>query len=98
MSYQEMMIEYARRRMDDSKRGDVAAMVQADVEARAVMGKRKYGTRLRPYNGRSALWDAYQEALDLCMYLRQAIEEWAEKGNADESQPEPKEAPHEDPR
>lgn len=27
------------------------------------------------HNGRDALVDAYQEALDLTMYLRQAIEE-----------------------
>jgi len=33
----------------------------------------KYGTYLQTHNGRDALWDAYQEAMDLCMYLRQAI-------------------------
>jgi hypothetical protein len=35
----------------------------------------KYGTHLQPYNGRDALWDAYEEALDLCLYLRQALME-----------------------
>lgn len=54
---------------------DIARLVQRDVEARARMGNKKYGERLKPNNGRKALWDAYQEALDLCMYLRQAIEE-----------------------
>lgn len=35
------------------------------------MGEQKYGTRLQTFNGRNALIDAYQEALDLVMYLRQ---------------------------
>jgi hypothetical protein len=39
------------------------------------MGRRKYGTALEANNGRDALMDAYQEALDLAMYLRQAIAE-----------------------
>jgi hypothetical protein len=30
---------------------------------------------LRAHNGRDALVDAYQEALDLCVYLRQVIQE-----------------------
>ena len=41
--------------------------------ARAEAGQKKYGTMLRVHNGRDPLWDAYQEALDLSMYLRQAI-------------------------
>ena len=47
--------------------------VLADMAERAAMGVRKYGTHLQTDNGRDALWDAYQEALDLSMYLRQAI-------------------------
>ena len=47
--------------------------VLRDLQERADVGKKKYGTYLRTNNGRSALWDAYQEALDLAMYLRQAI-------------------------
>jgi len=46
-----------------------------DMEARREMGLRKYGTVLQPNNGRNALVDAYQEALDLVVYLRQKIEE-----------------------
>ena len=41
--------------------------------------KKKYGIMLQTDNGREALWDAYQEALDLAMYLRQAILEKYEK-------------------
>ncbi len=44
-----------------------------DLNARAEMGKEKYGHYLETFNGRDALMDAYQEALDLCMYLKQAI-------------------------
>lgn len=44
------------------------------------MGLKKYGTVLQPNNGRDALVDAYQEALDLVVYLRQRIEEDRIKG------------------
>lgn len=54
---------------------DIAPLVLADVAARVEMGKRKYGTRLQAHNERDALMDAYQEAIDLVMYLRQAIAE-----------------------
>ena len=35
----------------------------------------EYGEPLTTGNGRDALRDAYEEALDLCLYLRQALEE-----------------------
>lgn len=50
-------------------------LVIADMHERDRIGKARYGTRLQANNGRDALVDAYQEALDLCVYLRQAIEE-----------------------
>jgi hypothetical protein len=50
-------------------------MVIADLEARREFGRKKYGDELRVDNGRDALVDAYQEALDLCIYLRQRIEQ-----------------------
>jgi hypothetical protein len=53
----------------------IADLVIADLNARREAGTRKYGTPLRSNNGRDALVDAYQEALDLCMYLRQEIED-----------------------
>lgn len=59
----------------DGSGRDIASLVQADIEARAESGREEYGQRLRADNGRNALKDAYQEALDLCMYLRQRIEE-----------------------
>jgi len=57
------------------ERVGVAELVMADIEGRAKLGEKKYGERLMTFNGRSALQDAYEEALDLAMYLRQKIEE-----------------------
>ena len=54
---------------------EIAALVKQDIESRAKLGDLKYGERFRAFNGRNALLDAYQEALDLCMYLRQELEE-----------------------
>lgn len=50
-------------------------LVAEDLVRRAEVGKVKYGNYLYAENGRSALLDAYQEVLDLAMYLRQRIEE-----------------------
>lgn len=50
-------------------------MVIEDMKERDDEGRRKYGTPLQINNGRDPLVDAYQEALDLVVYLRQAIEE-----------------------
>ena len=55
--------------------GDVWLLVLKDMEDRRTHGIDKYGTPLQTHNGRDPLIDAYQEALDLCVYLRQAIEE-----------------------
>jgi len=46
-----------------------------DMRARDDFGRAKYGTPLQPGNGRNAVVDAYQEALDLAVYLRQALYE-----------------------
>jgi hypothetical protein len=46
-----------------------------DMEARDKFGRDKYGSPLQTLNGRDPLVDAYQEALDLCVYLRQHAEE-----------------------
>lgn len=54
---------------------EIAPLVMTDIQARVEMGKLKYGTTLQANNGRDALMDAYQEAIDLVMYLRQQIAE-----------------------
>ncbi len=51
----------------------VADYVLTDIAERVAAGEAKYGTKLMTHNGRDPLWDAYQEALDLVFYLRQAI-------------------------
>jgi hypothetical protein len=50
-------------------------LVIEDMRRRDAAGRAKYGTALQAHNGRDALVDAYQEALDLAVYLRQAIAE-----------------------
>lgn len=50
-------------------------LVIRDMAQRDDTGRRRYGTRLQPYNGRDSLRDAYEEALDQCVYLRQALYE-----------------------
>jgi hypothetical protein len=45
------------------------------LEQRQERGIAKYGTPLQTHNGRDALWDALEEAIDLAQYLMQAIME-----------------------
>lgn len=52
---------------------EVWTQVMVDMIARDKMGTEKYGTPLKTFNGRNALVDAYQEALDLVVYLKQQI-------------------------
>lgn len=56
-------------------RDSVQSLVRADLKQREQLGIARYGTPLQAHNGRDALRDAYEEALDLACYLRQAIEE-----------------------
>lgn len=51
------------------------ALVIIDMQNRNMLGELTYGVPLQAFNGRDALIDAYQEALDLAVYLRQEIEE-----------------------
>jgi len=48
-------------------------LVVRDMKDRDYIGSLKYGTRHQPGNGRDHLQDAYEEALDLCVYLKAAI-------------------------
>lgn len=50
-------------------------LVIRDMEARESFGKAEYGTVLQINDGRDHLVDAYQEALDLAVYLKQEIEQ-----------------------
>jgi hypothetical protein len=53
--------------------------VAADLEIRAQLGEQRYGHRLETHNGRDALRDAYDEALDLYHYLCQVQMEQPER-------------------
>lgn len=54
---------------------DIQSRVITDIKERREVGIKRYGTALQPNNGRDALQDAYEEAIDLCMYLKQLIVE-----------------------
>lgn len=49
--------------------------VAVDIARRKEIGVARYGQPLQAGNGRNALRDAYEEALDLLVYLRQYQEE-----------------------
>jgi hypothetical protein len=51
------------------KRIEVLPLVLADLQARIQKGTAEYGEPLTTHNGRDSLQDAYEEALDLCLYL-----------------------------
>jgi len=51
----------------------IQAMVRADLEERERLGISRYGTALYPHNGRDALRDLYEELLDACCYVKQAM-------------------------
>lgn len=44
-----------------------------DMVKREAFGLKKYNRYVLPFNGRNALQDAYEEVLDLCVYLKQAL-------------------------
>ena len=50
-------------------------LVIEDIKARKAIGLRRYGALLQAHNGRDALRDAYEEVLDLAIYLRQYMAE-----------------------
>lgn len=64
----------------------IVDLVINDLRDRMEVGIERYGTPLQAHNGRNALVDAYQEALDMTQYLRQKIEEEAPGTDID---PEP---------
>ena len=53
----------------------VLPLVLTDLKDRAAEGKKKYDNSYRVYTRDDPLWEAYEEALDLVMYLRAAIEQ-----------------------
>lgn len=56
----------------------IVDLVIEDMVERKRVGTERYGTPLQAHNGRDMLVDAYQEALDQCIYLRGEIADRAE--------------------
>jgi len=57
------------------ERQDVTDKVLADLKERREKFTPVYGEALTTFNGRDALQDAYEEALDQTLYLAQALME-----------------------
>lgn len=55
--------------------GHVVDLVVGDMRARDLVGRGRYGVPLTSGNGRDHLVDAYQEALDLAVYLATELDE-----------------------
>lgn len=58
-----------------NKNKAIVDLLVQELNERKKIGIITYGTPLQAFNGRDSLRDALDEALDLCVYLRQAIEE-----------------------
>jgi hypothetical protein len=54
---------------------DIQSLVIADIQERRELGRKRYGTALQPFNGRSTDRDLYEELLDALMYQRQRMVE-----------------------
>jgi|SRR5208282_1897984 len=54
--------------------------IAEDIEARILLGERKYGSRLKTHNGRDALLDLMQECLDSINYAKQVQLEGLDTG------------------
>lgn len=68
------------------KRRDVTDLVMENLLERRAKYKPIYGEALTTHNGRNVLVDAYQEAMDLCLYLRQEIQERIDAGQMQASE------------
>lgn len=50
-------------------------LVIQDMKKRNKLGIKRYGKALKPLNGRDSLNDAYEEVLDLAVYIRNELRE-----------------------
>lgn len=69
--------------MEEVRTGNSSFAVEyviPDMEKRHQKGLESYGVALQPHNGRDALLDAYEEALDMAVYLKQACVENPHRG------------------
>ena len=56
---------------------DSVDQVVVDLQARKRLGYERYGIALNVDTDKDMLQEAYEEAMDLCIYLRTAIEQRA---------------------
>ena len=59
-------------------------LVHRDLALRDRLGWQQHGKPLLPHNGKDSLVEAYEEALDLAVYLRKAIAERESHSDASE--------------
>ena len=56
----------------------IIGLLIEDIQGRDTFGRAKYGKPLLPFDGRRTLKDAYEEALDLAVYIKKEMVERAE--------------------
>lgn len=61
------------------KRRQVLPEVIKDLKARVRKGEAEYGEPLTTHNGKKALQEAYEEIMDLCLYLKQQLMEMEDR-------------------
>lgn len=78
------MNKVAEHQINPTKNNEpcIQDMVIFDIQQRKQVGIERYGTVLQPFNGRSAVLDAYQEVCDLACYMRQILAEEQEPSEA----------------
>jgi hypothetical protein len=62
---------------------EINKLLVLDMRKRHRKGMETYGVPLQPFNGRDALVDAYEEVLDLCVYLKQVEIETGKHNSAE---------------
>lgn len=70
----ELVISYMETLRAGYPHPSIIDSVVVDMKERDAFGRQKYGTPLQYNNGRNHLVDAYQEALDRVVYLRNELE------------------------
>lgn len=69
----EWAVDFVAGQAESPNRTVVYPLVIEDIVKRVEAGLEAYGDFLTTENGRDALQDAYEEALDLAIYLKQAM-------------------------
>jgi hypothetical protein len=72
-------VDVAVKAAEDLRAMDLGDIAE-EIEARIRLGERKYGSRLKSFNGRDAWRDAFDECLDCINYGRQVQIEGLDDG------------------